>query len=85
MSGGNVVRSVLSPNVRIDAGAVVEDSVILAGVHVCRGAKVRKAIIDQDVEVPAGFSIGHDPELDQSRFTISPGGVVILPKGMVLR
>ncbi len=83
--GGTVVRSVLSPNVRIDPGAVVEDWVLLAGVHVCSGARVRKAIIDQEVEVPAGYSIGHDPEFDQSRFTISPGGVAILPKGMVLR
>jgi glucose-1-phosphate adenylyltransferase len=84
VSGGHVARTVLAPNVRVDAGAVVEDSVLLEGVRVCRGARVRKAIIDQDVVVPEGFSIGHDPAFDQSRFTISAGGVVILPKGMVL-
>lgn len=84
VSGGSVTRTVMAPKVRVEAGAVVEDSVLLEGVRVCRGAKVRKAIIDQDVVVPEGFEIGHDAQGDQSRFTISSGGIVILPKGMVL-
>jgi glucose-1-phosphate adenylyltransferase len=85
LSGGNVARSVLSRNVRLEAGSLVEDSVVLDNVHVSRGAKIRKAIIDQDVVVPEGFAVGHDPEFDRSRFTISPDGVVIIPRGMVLR
>jgi len=76
---------VLSHNVLVGEGAVVEKSVLLDGVQVGRGANIRKAIIDQDVVVPHGFTIGYDPEQDQKRFSISPGGVVIVPGGMSLR
>ncbi len=84
VSGGRVVRSVLSCNVEIGAGAVVEDSVLLDGVRVGSDARVRKSIIDQEVFVPNGFSIGHDPKSDKKRFTISPEGVVVVPRGISL-
>jgi len=79
-----VVQSVLSPNVQVQGGARVEASVLLDGVQIGRGAEVRQAIIDQDVVVPDGFSIGCDPALDRSRFAISSGGVVIVPRGIPL-
>lgn len=84
VSSAQVRNSVLSHNVRIDEGATVEEAVLLDGVHIGAGAKVRKAILDQDVHVPAGFTIGHDAATDKSRFTISPGGVVIVPRGISL-
>jgi len=82
--GGKTTRSVLSHNVEIGTGAVVEDSVLLDGVRVGSGAKIRKAIIDHEVFVPNGFSIGHDLQSDKSRFSISPGGVVVVPRGISL-
>lgn len=85
ISGGTVTGSVLSLNVLVGEGSVVEKSVLLDGVRVGRGARIRKAIIDQDVVVPDGFTIGYDAEQDQKRFSISPGGVVIVPGGMSLR
>jgi len=75
---------VLSCNVEIGTGAVVEDSVLLDGVRVGSDARVRKSIIDQEVFVPNGFSIGHDPKSDKKRFTISPEGVVVVPRGISL-
>ena len=47
VSGGSVVRSVLSPSVRVRTGAQVTDSVLLHGVRVERGAVVRNAILDK--------------------------------------
>ena len=79
-----MVRSVLSPNVRADSFSRIEDSVLLDGARVGRRAQVRKAIIDRDVLIPESCSIGIDPELDRRRFTISPGGVVIVPRGISL-
>lgn len=81
---GSVIRSVLSHNVHIEAGATVEESVILDGVSVGKGAKIRRAIIDQEVSIPPGFTIGFDPEKDKKRFTISPGGIVSVPRGISL-
>jgi glucose-1-phosphate adenylyltransferase len=82
ISGGRVERSVISPNVRVNSWATVEDSILLEGVDVGRHAKIRKAIIDKRVQVPEGCQIGFNLEQDRARgFTISEGGVVVVPLG----
>jgi glucose-1-phosphate adenylyltransferase len=84
VSGGEVRRSVLSPNVQIHSWASVCDSVLMPGVEVGRHAVVRRAILDKNVRVEAGARIGEDPEADRARFTVSDGGVVVVPKGAVV-
>ena len=85
VAGATVTHSVLSTNVRVEAGAQVEDSVLLDGVRVGPGARIRKAIVDHDVIIPGGFSVGFDGEQDSKRFTISDGGVVIVPTRIRLK
>jgi glucose-1-phosphate adenylyltransferase len=82
ISGAIVRRSVISPNVRILAGAEVSDSVVMPGVRVGRGAIVRGAILDKNVQVPDGGLVGVDLSTDRARYTVSPGGVVVLGKGV---
>jgi glucose-1-phosphate adenylyltransferase len=48
---GRVVRSVLSPGVVVEAGAVVEGSVILHDAVIRAGARVERAIVDAGVHV----------------------------------
>ena len=84
ISGGTVDRSVLSNDVEINEGASVSESVLLDGVTVGRNAKVRKAIVDEGVAIPEGCSVGYDPNEDGSRFTMSPGGIAIVPRGISL-
>ncbi len=81
VSGGQVRRSILSPRVRVNSYSVVEDSILFDGVDVGRYCRVRRAIIDKDVVLPAGTTIGYDAEHDRARgFQVTEGGVVVIPK-----
>ena len=80
VTGGVVNKSVLSPAVRVDAGAEVSDSVLLPGVHVGPGAVVRNAIIDKDVIVPPGQTIGVDLDQDKANGFVVEDGLTVLAK-----
>ena len=82
VSGGQVMRSILSPNVRINSFARVEDSILFTGVDVGRGCRIRRAIIDKEVKIPKDTTIGYDLAHDQRRgFTITESGLVVIAKG----
>ena len=77
VSGGMVRGSILSPGVIVHSYSQVEDSVLMHGVEIGRGAVVRRAIIDKGVKIPPGARIGVDSAVDRQRgFTVSEGGVV---------
>lgn len=80
ISGGHVERSILSPRVRVNSYAHVYESILFDGVEVGRHARIRRAILDKGVIVPPGTTIGYDPADDRRRFTVSAGGVVVVPK-----
>ena len=78
VSGGRISRSVLSPLVRVNSWARVEESILLDGVDVGRGAQLRRVIVDKNVHIPPNTSIGFDLETDRQRFFVSEGGVVAI-------
>jgi glucose-1-phosphate adenylyltransferase len=84
ISGGSVKRSVLSPRVVVHSYAEVEDSILLEGVDVGRHAKIRRTIIDKDVQIPPKTEIGYDLDEDAKRFTVTESGLVVVPKGLRL-
>jgi glucose-1-phosphate adenylyltransferase len=81
ISGATVRRSVLSPGAHLHSYAEVEDSVLMQGVDVGQHAVVRRAIVDKNVRIAPGAEVGVDPAADRERFTISAGGVIVIPKG----
>ena len=61
---GTVKHSVVSNEVYIERGAVVEDSVIMAGAEICKGAVIKKAVIGEGAFVkPDKQIIGKDGEI----------------------
>lgn len=81
VSGGQVNRSVISPRVRINSWAEVEDCIVMENVEIGRHAVVKRAIIDKNVVIPANARIGVDPEEDRKRFSVTESGIVVIPKG----
>ena len=55
---GEVVRSVLSPGVVVEPGALVRDSVLLHDVVVRSGARVDRAVVDAGAEIAADAQVG---------------------------
>jgi glucose-1-phosphate adenylyltransferase len=84
ISGGQVDRSILGPRVRVNSFADVSESILFDDVEIGRHVQIRRAIIDKGVVVPAGTTIGCDPEADRRRFAVSEQGVVVIPKGAVI-
>ncbi|MCX5715372.1 MAG: glucose-1-phosphate adenylyltransferase [Candidatus Omnitrophica bacterium] len=84
ISGGQVERSILSPNVRINSYSHVTDSVLMEGVDVGRYAKIRRAIIDKDVKIPKNEEIGYNIAKDKKRFHVTESGIVVVAKGSKL-
>jgi glucose-1-phosphate adenylyltransferase len=81
VSGATVDHSVISSRVHLHARSLVTDSVLFSGIEVGGGAIVRRAIVDKDVVIEPGARIGVDPDEDRERFTVSAGGIVVVPKG----
>jgi glucose-1-phosphate adenylyltransferase len=80
ISGGNIHRSVLGHRCRVNSFSEIEECVLLENVTIGRHAKIRRSIIDKDIEIPPGMEIGYDLEQDRQRFYVSEGGVVVIPK-----
>ena len=85
VSGSEVVNSVLFSNVRVRSFCVVHDAVILPGVTVERGSRLRKVVIDRGCTIPEGMVIGEDPVLDAQRFERTEHGVVLVTKPMLAK
>jgi glucose-1-phosphate adenylyltransferase len=85
VSGGTITGSVISPGVKLHSWSEISDSVILGGVEIGRNAHVNKAILDKNVVVAPGATVGIDPELDHARgFVRTAGGVTVVPKGEII-
>ncbi|MGY3261036.1 MULTISPECIES: glucose-1-phosphate adenylyltransferase [unclassified Frigoribacterium] len=83
LSGAHVERSVLGPWCTLDSGSRVVDSVVFERAHVGPNAVVNRAILDKDVVIAAGASVGVDPEADRARgFTVTPSGITVVGKGV---
>jgi len=80
ISGGRIHRSVLSVGCRINSFSEVEESVLFERVRIGRHARLRRCIVDKDVEIPPGAEIGFDRERDQARFEVTSGGIIVIPK-----
>jgi glucose-1-phosphate adenylyltransferase len=81
VSGGQVRRSILSPRVRVNSYAVIDDSILLDGVDVGRYCRIRRAIIDKEVKLPPYTVLGYDADFDRRRgFHVTDNGVVVVAK-----
>ena len=86
ISGGHVSHSVISPGVHVHSYATVSDSVLLDFVQIGRNATIYRAIIDKNVIVPDGVTIGVNRDEDLARgFTVTDSGITVVGKSQEVR
>jgi glucose-1-phosphate adenylyltransferase len=54
--------------------------VLFERVRIGRHARVRRCIVDKDVEIPQGAEIGFNLEADRQHFFVTDEGLVVIPK-----
>ena len=81
ITGGTVRRSILSPGVRVESGALVEDCVLMNDVIVGADAVLKRVILDKNVTVEPGAVLGGEIGATDPAFTVSGRGIVVVGKG----
>ena len=90
INGATIENSVLGFRCSADDGAEVLDSVLLGDAHIGRGCRLRRAIIDRNVHLAPGFTLGVDERADSELVarnlgvSRSPAGIMIVPRGLHL-
>jgi glucose-1-phosphate adenylyltransferase len=79
VSGGRVVRSILSPGVRVNSYCEVESSIVMHNAEIGRYSRIRRAIIGSNVKIPESSVIGYDLAADRAKgYTITDSGIVVV-------
>jgi glucose-1-phosphate adenylyltransferase len=85
VSGSQVSNAVLFSNVRIRSFCNIQQAVLLPGVVVGRGARLKRVVVDRACEIPEGLVVGEDAQLDAQRFERTEQGVVLITRPMLAR
>jgi glucose-1-phosphate adenylyltransferase len=89
---GEVSHSVLSPRVRVEAGATIRDSVIMNDALIRSGAILDRVVVDKEVTIGANARIGsgNDNTPNQDEPKVLQAGITVigkhanLPDGVVI-
>ncbi|MCG6870591.1 MAG: glucose-1-phosphate adenylyltransferase [Gammaproteobacteria bacterium] len=76
-------NSIVRREAVVEEGADIEDCIIMDYVRVRRGARLRRTIVDRHNLIEKDMRIGFDPVEDGNRYTVSPAGVVVIPRGRI--
>lgn len=86
--GARVIRSFLSPGVKVESGALVEESIILTDSVIGENSSIRRAILDKQVHVGSNVKIGdisgYELQLAMvGKNSLVPNDMVVQPGGMI--
>lgn len=78
-----ITRSMIGRNVRIEPGAVIEESIIMDGSFIGAKARLRRVIADRFNLIAAGSTL--DATKERTGFTVTKSGLIVLPRGQLDR
>jgi glucose-1-phosphate adenylyltransferase len=81
VDGATLDHAMLRRSVLVEHHARLEHCIVMERSRIGAGALVRRAIIDQDNDVPPRERIGFDLAQDRQRFQVTESGIVVVPAG----
>ncbi len=76
-------NSIVRCEVVVEPGAELHECIIMDSVRICRGAQLRRVIVERHNIIEAGTRIGYNLEEDKRRYHVTPSGLVVVPSGKV--
>ncbi|HTV05505.1 MAG TPA: glucose-1-phosphate adenylyltransferase [Acidobacteriaceae bacterium] len=80
VSGATVRNSLLSQDVRVNSYSELDSSIVFSHVNIGRHCRIRRAIIDRDVQLPEGTVIGYDQNEDKKNYFVTPSGLTVVTR-----
>ncbi len=81
--GARIHNSIIRREAVIEEDVELDECIIMDYVRIGRGARLRRVIVDRHNVIEPGDVIGYDPEADAKRFTVTEGGITVIPGGRV--
>lgn len=81
VKGAYIRNSILRREVIVEEDVEIEDCIIMDYTVIRRGARLKRVIIDRFNDIAPHSRIGFDASADRARYTVSEGGVVVVPRG----
>lgn len=83
VNGATIRNSIIRREVVIEEGAQLDECIIMDYVRICRGAQLRRVIVDRHNHVGVEARIGFEADEDRKQYHVTPSGVVVIPQGQV--
>ena len=65
---------------RVNSHSEIDTSVLFSHVNVGRHCRIRKAVVDRDVDIPEGTVIGYDTEADRGKYHVTDSGITVVTR-----
>jgi len=78
VSGGRVMNSILSPDVRVNSYTQVDSCILFSHADIGRYSRIKHAIIDRQVRIPEHTEIGYNEEEDRKKYHVTDTGIVVV-------
>jgi glucose-1-phosphate adenylyltransferase len=80
VSGAVVRNSLLSQDVRVNSYSELDSSIVFSHVNIGRHCRIRRAIIDRDVQLQEGTVIGYDQNEDKKNYFVTASGLTVVTR-----
>lgn len=81
--GARITHSIIRREAVIEEDVELDECIIMDYVRICRGARLRRVIVDRHNRIEGEERLGYDAAADRRRFHVSESGITVVPAGKV--